>query len=206
MSTADLPPVAAGTGTGGGSGSDGSAPTPAGAGAAGVHGGDELGIAPIRWWQLSEIADLEARIFAEDAWSEELFWSELAQAETRHYVAATTAGRIVGYAGLAVHGDESFVQTLGVVAERRRAGVATRLLVRLLRHARAAGAHSCGLEVRTDNTPARRLYRRLGFVDLGVRRGYYQPSGADAFVMRVRPIDTPGYKVLLDQTETEARR
>ena len=40
------------------------------------------------------------------------------------------------------------------------------------------------LEVRTDNDRAQRLYRRYGFVGIGVRRGYYQPSGADALVMR----------------------
>nr|MDT0667714.1 hypothetical protein [Micromonospora sp. DSM 115978] len=62
------------------------------------------------------------------------------------------------------------------------------------------------LEVRTDNEPARELYRRFGFADLGVRRGYYQLSGADAFVMRARPIDTPGYGALLDRMEAEALR
>ena len=40
------------------------------------------------------------------------------------------------------------------------------------------------LNVAIDNEPAQRLYRRYGFVGIGVRRGYYQPSGADALVMR----------------------
>ena len=50
-----------------------------------------------------------------------------------------------------------------------------------------AGRRGCTevfLEVRTDNDRAQRLYRRYGFVGIGVRRGYYQPSGADALVMR----------------------
>jgi ribosomal-protein-alanine N-acetyltransferase len=38
--------------------------------------------------------------------------------------------------------------------------------------------------VRADNTSAIRLYERHGFSRVGVRRGYYQPSGADALVMR----------------------
>jgi ribosomal protein S18 acetylase RimI-like enzyme len=41
------------------------------------------------------------------------------------------------------------------------------------------------LEVRAGNIAARRLYRRLGFRDLGVRRGYYGP-GQDAIVMELR--------------------
>ena len=40
------------------------------------------------------------------------------------------------------------------------------------------------LEVREDNPRARRLYLREGFTEVGIRRGYYQPSGVDAVVMR----------------------
>jgi len=40
------------------------------------------------------------------------------------------------------------------------------------------------LEVREDNQRARGLYLRRGFEEIGVRRGYYQPSGTDAIVMR----------------------
>ncbi len=38
--------------------------------------------------------------------------------------------------------------------------------------------------MRTDNTRAQQLYRRYGFTEIGIRTGYYQPSGADALVMR----------------------
>jgi ribosomal protein S18 acetylase RimI-like enzyme len=41
------------------------------------------------------------------------------------------------------------------------------------------------LEVRAGNLAARRLYRQLGFRDLGVRRGYYGP-GQDAIVMELK--------------------
>jgi ribosomal-protein-alanine N-acetyltransferase len=35
-----------------------------------------------------------------------------------------------------------------------------------------------------DNPRASGLYQRRGFAEIGVRRGYYQPSGTDAIVMR----------------------
>jgi len=43
------------------------------------------------------------------------------------------------------------------------------------------------LEVRTDNTPAIGLYSSFGFVTVGLRKRYYQSSGADAFTMRRDP-------------------
>ncbi len=38
--------------------------------------------------------------------------------------------------------------------------------------------------MRKDNPRARGLYRRRGFEEIGVRRGYYQPANVDAIVMR----------------------
>jgi ribosomal-protein-alanine N-acetyltransferase len=54
----------------------------------------------------------------------------------------------------------------------------------LLAEAGRRGCTEVFLEVRTDNDRAQGLYRRYGFVGIGIRRGYYQPSGADALVMR----------------------
>jgi ribosomal-protein-alanine N-acetyltransferase len=43
------------------------------------------------------------------------------------------------------------------------------------------------LEARPSNTGAIRLYSALGFVQIGVRRGYYQAEGGreDAIVLRL---------------------
>jgi ribosomal-protein-alanine N-acetyltransferase len=57
------------------------------------------------------------------------------------------------------------------------------LLRDLLAVAHRADARRVFLDVRADNPVAQRLYTRHGFVRIGVRRGYYQPSGTDAVVM-----------------------
>ena len=46
------------------------------------------------------------------------------------------------------------------------------------------GAAEVFLEVRSENLPARRLYEKLGFAALGVRRGFYSAPPDDAVVMR----------------------
>ena len=65
-------------------------------------------------------------------------------------------------------------------------GIGTALLTDLIAAAAARGCRDVFLDVRADNSRARLLYRRAGFTEVGVRPGYYQPSGADAIVMRLR--------------------
>jgi [ribosomal protein S18]-alanine N-acetyltransferase len=139
----------------------------------------------MRWWDIEPVMHLERVLFVDDAWNDTMFWSELAEHESRHYVVADMNGSIVGYAGLCAYGSgEAYVQTIAVASDRRRAGVGTALLTDLLEDARRRGCSHVDLEVRADNGDAIRLYERHGFRQIGIRRGYYQPSGADAVVMR----------------------
>ncbi len=148
----------------------------------------------LRWWDIDACLELEHELFTDDAWSPELFWSELAQRESRHYLVAVDGDAIVGYAGLAVTDDEGYVQTLGVVTTHQRKGIGAQLMTALVDVAAARGARKIGLEVRTDNVGAQELYRRFGFAPVGVRRGYYQPSGADALVMMTDRVERTGEK------------
>ncbi|MBW8487426.1 ribosomal protein S18-alanine N-acetyltransferase [Actinomadura sp. PM05-2] len=136
---------------------------------------------------LAEVHALETRLFPEDAWSLGMLQDELAdQPRTRHYVVAELGGEIVGYAGLAAAADQADVQTIGVRADVREAGIGTLLLTDLVEEAGRRGADEVFLEVRAGNDPAIRLYERFGFERVGLRKRYYQPSGTDAIVMRRR--------------------
>lgn len=96
-------------------------------------------------------------------------------------------GPLVGYAGLQALGTpedpEYEVHTIGVDPAWRRRGVGGALMGALL-EAVAACPGPVFLEVRTDNEGALAMYRRRGFEVIGLRRNYYQPSGADAYTMR----------------------
>jgi ribosomal-protein-alanine N-acetyltransferase len=143
-------------------------------------------LVPMRWWHIPEVGRLEIELFGDEAWSSELFWSELASAAAYYLVALPAGDRSaapVGYAGLSTTGADSYIQTIGVTTRIQRSGIGRMLMLRLLAEAERRGASTCWLEVRTDNSAAQQLYRTLGFTDRGVRRGYYQPSGADALMM-----------------------
>lgn len=134
----------------------------------------------MRWWHVEPVLGLEAELFPEETWSAAAFWNELAETATRHYVVAVDGPDLLGYAGLAVVGDEAHVLTIGVTGAAQGRGIGTALLRDLLA---AAGDRTVYLDVRVDNDPAQRLYERHGFVPVGRRRRYYQPSGTDALVM-----------------------
>ena len=92
---------------------------------------------------------------------------------------------LVGYAGLIAYDDEAHVATLGVAKALQGEGVGSLLLDDLLSEADKRSPVVL-LEVRADNEVAQRLYARRGFEEIGRRRGYYQPSGDDAVVMKRR--------------------
>jgi [ribosomal protein S18]-alanine N-acetyltransferase len=141
---------------------------------------------------LTEVLALEHDLFPDDPWTTEMFAEEVIQPpDSRLYLIAEAAGAegqpvMAGYAGVMFvpGGVQADVLTIAVAREYWGRGIGSALLAALLE---AAGDRGCGevfLEVREDNPRARGLYARRGFEEIGVRRGYYQPSGVDAIVMR----------------------
>ncbi|HEX3732219.1 MAG TPA: ribosomal protein S18-alanine N-acetyltransferase [Mycobacteriales bacterium] len=142
-------------------------------------------LTPLRWWEIEELLPIEQELFGDEQWSAAMFWSELAQSDSRWYrVARSELGELVGYVGVCVYGaDQAWIQTLGVRRDSQRRGLGGGLVSAAIDHARSAGVPQLALEVRADNADAQRLYARHDFDVIGVRRGYYQPSGVDALVM-----------------------
>jgi [ribosomal protein S18]-alanine N-acetyltransferase len=134
---------------------------------------------------LPAVLELEVALFGEEAWSREMLMGELAQQPaSRYYVVAEDASSMAGYAGLLAAGEQADVLTIAVNSSRWGQGVGSGLLTALLAEARRRGCSEAFLEVRADNVRAQRLYKWYGFAEIGIRRGYYQPSGMDAIVMR----------------------
>jgi ribosomal-protein-alanine N-acetyltransferase len=134
---------------------------------------------------LDAVLELELELFGEEAWSRPMLEGELAQQpDSRHYLVAEQDGQVIGYAGLLAAGGQADVVTIAVTARHQGQGTGAALLDALLAEALRRGCTEIFLEVRVDNLRAQQLYRTRGFEQIGLRRGYYQPSGADALVMR----------------------
>ena len=94
-------------------------------------------------------------------------------------------GGIRGYAILMPVLQEAELLNIGVAAVQQRKGFGRALLLEMLDVACEKNMLRVFLEVRASNAAALALYRSAGFVEIGVRRGYYQNAsgGEDAITM-----------------------
>ncbi|MFZ0135710.1 MAG: GNAT family N-acetyltransferase [Candidatus Sulfotelmatobacter sp.] len=78
------------------------------------------------------------------------------------------------------------LENIVVAATGRRRGIGQRLLGELIAQVRSVQGREIFLEVRQSNRDARSLYRRAGFEEVGLRRGYYSNPPEDAILCRLR--------------------
>lgn len=135
-------------------------------------------------------ADLDEVLVIERAsypnpWTRQMFAEELDNRLCHIFVCreeAPGARGVLGYVCFWLFLGEMHLLNIAVHPERRREGVARRLLSHALDFAAARGAKVGFLEVRRSNAGARRMYEGYGFREIGVRPRYYE-NGEDAVVM-----------------------
>ena len=90
---------------------------------------------------------------------------------------------ILAYGGYWLLGDEAHIVTIATHPDFRRLGLAEYLLRLMIERAQAGGATDITLEVRMGNRAAQRMYEKLGFVKVGMRKEYYRDNREDALLM-----------------------
>jgi ribosomal-protein-alanine N-acetyltransferase len=153
-------------------------------------------ISPMRRRHVRAVLRIEEKVYPRP-WTSALFLSELALRSSRAYFVARVGRQIVGYAGVMISFEDAHVTTVAVDPAWQRRGIATRLLIALVRESLVRGAQHLTLEVRMSNKGAQALYRRFGLAPVGVRRNYYPETNEDALVMWVHDIDSSEYARLL---------
>ncbi len=128
------------------------------------------------------IAVAEKALFT-DPWSRRSF-ADLIDRPGVHFLVATVDDAVAGYAVAYFAADEAELANIAVVPARHRHGVGRRLLDAVLAAVHGDGAVEIWLEVRQSNAAARHLYDRVGFIEVGLRRRYYDRPVEDAIVMR----------------------
>ncbi len=132
---------------------------------------------------LDAVAALEATCFT-NPWTREMLEREVRESSVaRVYVLRDPVGEVVAFCTCWMIVDELHINTVAVDPARRRAGLATSLMRQIMTEAARSGVTKATLEVRASNGAARQLYAKLGFVESGVRAGYYSQPDEDAVIL-----------------------
>ena len=124
---------------------------------------------------------IEVETFPEP-WSLQSFQEEMTRNACARYIVAEEDGAVLGYAGAWLILDEGHITNVAVTKSRRGEGIGEALMRALMQYAANLGVQYMTLEVRKTNLIAQALYRKLHFIQLGVRKRYYEDNVEDALL------------------------
>ena len=129
----------------------------------------------------AKAAELEKQIFSQP-WSEKGFCDAIAM-EQNIFLVAEEEGEVCGYIGMYQALDEGEITNVAVAPDKRNSGIGFKLMQAAIEEAREHGITQIILEVRLSNASAIHLYEKCGFVNCGVRKGFYDFPKEDAYIM-----------------------
>lgn len=127
------------------------------------------------------VAEMEQQIFL-DTWSEKSVMETVQQKQSVCF-AAEKAGHILGYLLVYHAADEAEIARIAVQKEARRQGAAGKLMQALEHYCEEHKMEKLLLDVRESNEAARSFYTKNGFVEDGIRQGFYTNPSEDAVLM-----------------------
>ncbi|MGG6432855.1 ribosomal protein S18-alanine N-acetyltransferase [Anoxybacillus sp. D401a] len=134
---------------------------------------------------LDRIVEIEQLSFTLP-WSRSSFYQELTSNPYARYIVMEYDGQIIGYCGMWLVMDEAHITNIAVLPQFRGKKLGEALMKQAMALAREEGAQTMTLEVRVSNIVAQSLYRKLGFLNGGIRKRYYSDNQEDALVMWVK--------------------
>ena len=158
----------------------------------------EFQIVPATPDMLPDILALEEACFS-SPWTRKMLEAELTSNQFAHFLVAKqqadsitkTEPTIIGYHCFWIVFEELRLMNLAVREPMRRRRIGRALVIEALRLGLEQAATRAVLEVRASNNPARSLYARLGFAQIGCRPRYYTNPIEDAVLMEMHPLVVP---------------
>jgi ribosomal-protein-alanine N-acetyltransferase len=133
---------------------------------------------------LPSVREIEVLSFS-NPWSENTFRGEIQNTSISYplVVILKPDGRVIGYIIFWHVREDVQINNIAFHPDYRGRGLGEALTRHIIEKVRKAGATFVTLEVRPSNTPAVRLYKKLGFEILGTRKNYYTNPDEDAYMM-----------------------
>ena len=139
-------------------------------------------IRPVTANDIPQVFIIERESYPEP-WPEKAFWDELENEICRFFVAEQD-GLIIGFYDLWIYANVGHLLNIAIRLNYRNKGVATMLLGHIISESRDSNVEMIYLEVRESNEAAISLYRKTGFIKVGIKPGYYG-DGENAVLMVV---------------------
>jgi [ribosomal protein S18]-alanine N-acetyltransferase len=140
--------------------------------------------------RLMTVDDIDEVLLVENAsfptpWSRDAFENEIIQNHFANYIVLEVNDELVGYGGFWSIVDEAHITNVAISPAYRGKKLGDYLVKNLMELAIELGAEMMTLEVRVSNIVAQNLYKKYGFEEKGIRKGYYSDDGEDALIMWV---------------------
>lgn len=134
-----------------------------------------------------QLDDLEQVMTIEEVnfsvpWTETGFFTFLLREDTL-FLVAEEGEKILGYCGVVTVQDEGDITNVAVEKNSQNQGIGKKLLEEMFQRTQKAGVCRLFLEVRAGNAAALHLYEKMGFVQMGIRKNYYEQPVEDGVVM-----------------------
>ena len=129
---------------------------------------------------LNSISDI-LEIDFDNFWNYNVFKSELENSSSTYFVALIN-NEIVGFGGIWKCSDEFHITNIVVKKNKRNLHIGSKILEKLIEVSKNENATSMTLEVNKNNIPAIKLYSKYNFLNVGLRKNYYNGTD-DAIIM-----------------------
>ena len=127
------------------------------------------------------VAEMEKQIFS-IPWSQKAFRESL-DSENTIYIVAIEDEKVLGYVGMYISFEEGNITNVAVSPNYRRKKIGQKLILKILEKAKQKGVTAVILEVRETNVAAISLYEKMGFVEAGIRKNFYEKPTENALIM-----------------------
>ncbi len=144
---------------------------------------------------LYKMLEIEKEAFGKHHWSYQAFESELNNQYSTYFICLDVLDEkgVVGYIVYWKVLDEGHITTIAVSSNYRRKHLADILLYKIIQDAIKKNIKWLTLEVRNSNQSAINLYKKFQFLQLGIRKGYYQDNNEDALILWTNKISSDEY-------------
>lgn len=133
---------------------------------------------------IDQVTEISSLSFSH-SWSRKSYEQELQNSLAKYFVAEID-NKVIGFVGTWLIVDESHITNVAVHPDYRKNGIASKLIDAMISYCKEHGCIAYTLEVRAGNIPAISLYKKHGFKQDGIRKGYYQDNNEDAILMWLR--------------------